>query len=114
MPKCCDITKNRTPCYKTAILGSTRCQKHTIFFSQAGPPVEGKCAMYIEPSPYIELARRCEKGSEADGFCTWHQPVPPISEQCIHNYSARHCNDCRNARSRRQEELDRLSVKNDE
>jgi hypothetical protein len=110
MPKCCDITKNRTACYKTAVLGSTRCQKHTVFFSQAGPPVEGKCAMYIEPSPYIELARRCEKATEADGFCAWHQHL-----DCPHNYQwPRYCHECRVITSRRQEELDRLGTKNDE
>jgi hypothetical protein len=112
MPKCCDITKNRTACYKTAVLGSTRCKKHTDFFNQAGPPVEGKCAMYIEPSPYIEIARRCEKGVEEDGFCAWHQPIP---EQCPHNYPwPRHCHECRVITSRRQEELDRLGTKNGE
>jgi hypothetical protein len=108
MPKCCDITKNRTPCYKTAILGSTRCQKHTVFFNQAGPPVQGKCAMYIEStSPYYtELARRCEKGTEADGFCAWHQPV-----DCPHNYQwPRYCHECRVETSRRQEELDRIKT----
>lgn len=112
MPKCCDITKNRTPCYKTAALGSTRCKKHTVFFSQAGPPVEGKCAMYIESSSpyYTELAQRCEKGAEADGFCAWHQLVP---EQCEHNHQfPRFCHDCRVATSQRQEVLDR--IKNDE
>ncbi len=115
MPKCCDINKNRKQCYKTAILGSTRCQKHTDFFNQAGPPVEGKCAMYIESSSryFNELARRCEKGVEADGFCAWHQPVP---EQCPHNYQwPRYCHECREYNSRRQEVLERLhSVKNDE
>ena len=106
MPKCCDITKNRTPCYRTATIGSTRCQKHKDFFNQAGPPVEGKCAMYIESSSpyYTEIARRCEKGVEADGFCAWHQRIP---EKCPHNHQfPRFCHECRVYNSQRQAELD--------
>ena len=110
MPKCCDITTKRTPCYKTAALGSTRCKKHTDFFHQAGPPVAGKCAMYIySTSPYAnQLAKRCEKGAEDDGYCAYHQPVP---ESCQHNHQfPRFCYECRLLTQNRQAELDAKAV----